>query len=124
MPAGADAAPIDHADFVVVSAHKRGGPPGVGALLVRDLGTLSPTGGQERGYRAGTENLPGALGFAAAIEEPEDIARMAALRTTLADAIRRSGGEVVADQAPRHPANGSYRTPGKTGRGAGRGKGG
>src|SRR3546814_9519858 len=58
MPAGADAAPIDHADFVVVSAHKRGGPPGVGALLVRDLGTLSPTGGQERGYRAGTENLP------------------------------------------------------------------
>ncbi|RIA45613.1 cysteine desulfurase [Hephaestia caeni] len=112
MPAGADPAPIDHADFVVVSAHKRGGPPGVGALLVRDLGTLSPTGGQERGYRAGTENLPGALGFAAAVEEPEDIARMAALRVTLDDAIRRSGGEVVADQAPRHPAIASYRMRG------------
>ncbi|MCM8730087.1 cysteine desulfurase family protein [Hephaestia sp. GCM10023244] len=112
MPAGADPAPIDHADFIVVSAHKRGGPPGVGALLVRDLGTLSPTGGQERGYRAGTENLPGALGFAAAVEEPEDIARMAALRATLDDAIRRSGGEVLAENAPRHPAIGSYRMRG------------
>src|SRR3546814_3745204 len=37
---------------------------------------------------------------------------MAALRSTLDDAIRRSGGEVVADQAPRHPAIGSYRMRG------------
>lgn len=112
MPAGADPAPIEHADFLVVSAHKRGGPPGIGALLVRDLGTLSPTGGQERGYRAGTENLPGALGFAAAVEEPEDVARMAALRATLDDAIARSGGEVVGAAAERHPAIGSYRMRG------------
>ena len=56
-----------YADFVALSAHKRGGPPGVGALLVRDLATLSPTGGQERGYRPGTENLPGVLGYAAAL---------------------------------------------------------
>ena len=42
-----------------LSAHKRGGPPGVGALLVRDLRLLHPSGGQERGYRPGTENLPG-----------------------------------------------------------------
>src|SRR3546814_19911339 len=104
MPAGADAAPIDHADFVVVSAHKRGGPPGVGALLVRDLGTLSPTGVQERGSRAGTENLPGAPGSPAATEAPEDIASIATLRPTLADAHRRWGGHVVADHAPQHPA--------------------
>jgi cysteine desulfurase len=112
MPAGIDPAPADHADFVVVSAHKRGGPPGVGALLVRDLGALAPTGGQERGYRAGTENLPGALGFAAAVEEPEDVDRMAALRATLDDAILRSGGEVVGAAAERHPAIGAYRMRG------------
>jgi len=60
--------PLPDADMVVVSAHKLGGPPGIGALLVRDFGLLDPVGGQEFGYRAGTENLPGALGFAAAVE--------------------------------------------------------
>ena len=54
--------------MIVVSAHKLGGPPGIGALLVRDLGLLEAAGGQEQGYRGGTENLPGALGFAAAVE--------------------------------------------------------
>lgn len=112
MPAGADAAVIDHADFVALSAHKRGGPPGVGALLVRDLATLSPSGGQERGYRAGTENLPGVLGYAAALAEAEPLAHWTDLRAMLDDGIRRSGGEVVADGAPRHPAIGSYRMPG------------
>lgn len=56
------------ADMVIVSAHKLGGPIGIGALLVRDFALLAPAGGQERGYRRGTENLPGALGFAAALE--------------------------------------------------------
>jgi len=60
--------PLPDADMVVVSAHKLGGPVGVGALLVRDLAMLEPCGGHERGYRAGTENLPGVLGFAAALE--------------------------------------------------------
>ncbi len=108
MPASP--APVRHADFVALSAHKRGGPPGVGALLVRDLATLAPTGGQERGYRPGTENLPGVLGYAAALDEPEP--DHADLRARLDDAIRRSGGEVVADGAVRHPAIGSYRMPG------------
>ncbi len=112
MPAGIDPDVMAQADFVAVSAHKRGGPPGLGALLVRDLATLHPSGGQERGYRAGTENLPAALGFAASLREPEDLAAMAALRARLDDAIARSGGEVVADRAPRHPAIGSYRLPG------------
>ncbi len=60
--------PLPDADMVVVSGHKLGAPIGIGALLVRDYGLLEPTGGQERGYRAGTENLPGAMAFAAALE--------------------------------------------------------
>ncbi|WP_353203543.1 aminotransferase class V-fold PLP-dependent enzyme [Sphingomonas sp.] len=112
MPPGADADVGRLADFIAISAHKRGGPPGVGALLVRDVATLSPTGGQERGYRAGTENLPGALGFAAALAEPEDIAAMLPLRAKLDDAIARSGGQIVAPAAPRHPAISAYRLPG------------
>lgn len=59
---------LPDADMGVVSAHKLGGPIGIGALLVRDFAMLEPSGGQERGYRAGTENLPGALAFAAALE--------------------------------------------------------
>ncbi|MFS0848850.1 cysteine desulfurase family protein [Novosphingobium panipatense] len=60
---------LPEADMIVLSAHKLGGPVGIGALLVRDFGMLEPTGGQERGYRAGTENLPGALAFVAALEK-------------------------------------------------------
>lgn len=59
---------LPEADMLVISAHKFGGPIGVGALLVRDYALLEPVGGHERGYRQGTENLPGALGMAAALE--------------------------------------------------------
>ena len=59
------------ADMVIVSAHKFGGPIGVGVLLVKDFKMLKPVGGHERGYRRGTENLPGALGMAAALEAGE-----------------------------------------------------
>ena len=54
--------------MIAVAAHKFGGPIGIGALLVRDFALLEPSGGQERGYRAGTENLPLALGMVAALE--------------------------------------------------------
>jgi cysteine desulfurase len=56
------------ADMAIVSAHKFGGPIGVGVLLVKDFNMLVAIGGHERGYRRGTENLPGALGMAAALE--------------------------------------------------------
>ncbi|MXO51232.1 aminotransferase class V-fold PLP-dependent enzyme [Erythrobacter gaetbuli] len=59
--------PLPPCDLAIISAHKFGGPIGVGALLVRDYAMLEPAGGQERGYRRGTENLPGALGMAAAL---------------------------------------------------------
>ena len=111
MPAHADPTLADHADFVALSSHKRGGPPGMGALLIRDLALLAPTGGQERGYRPGTENVPGALGYAAALDEPEPIERWAALRTMMEEEIVAAGGEVVAGRQHRHPAIGSYRMP-------------
>ncbi|MDA0820261.1 MAG: aminotransferase class V-fold PLP-dependent enzyme [Proteobacteria bacterium] len=59
---------LPDADMIVVSAHKFGGPIGIGALLVRDYNLLEPVGGHERGYRQGTENMPAALGMAAVLE--------------------------------------------------------
>jgi len=109
---GGDDAPQDVADLIALSGHKRGGPPGIGGLLVRDLAMLLPTGGQERGYRGGTENMPAALGFAAALAVPEALDAMAAMRARLDGAVRAMEGEVVADTAPRAPHIGSYRLPG------------
>ncbi|MEJ6814572.1 MAG: cysteine desulfurase family protein [Octadecabacter sp.] len=59
------------ADMAVLSAHKFGGPKGVGALIVRDhfeIDPLSLGGGQEMGRRSGTENIIGIAGMGAAIE--------------------------------------------------------
>ena len=112
MPAGADRDVVRHAELVALSAHQRGGPIGVGALLVRDLATLDPTGGQERGYRPGTENMPAILGYAAALAEPEDVGHYAELRRYLDDTMTSLGGEPVLPGASRHPAIGSYRLPG------------
>ncbi len=59
------------ADMAIVSAHKLGGPKGVGALILREgleIPALSLGGGQEQGRRSGTENLIGIAGFGAAIE--------------------------------------------------------
>jgi cysteine desulfurase len=58
-------------DFVALSAHKIGGPKGVGALIVKRGRKLEPYlqgGGQERKRRSGTENVPGVAGFAAAMD--------------------------------------------------------
>ncbi len=58
-------------DMALVSAHKLGGPKGVGALIVRaglDIPPLHPGGGQEMGRRSGTENVVGIAGFGAAAE--------------------------------------------------------
>ena len=57
------------ADFALVSAHKIGGPKGVGALILREgleIAPLRPGGGQEQGRRSGTENVAGIAGFGAA----------------------------------------------------------
>ena len=105
--------PLPDADLISISAHKLGGPPGMGALLVRNLGLLSPTGGQEQGYRRGTENLPAAIGFAAALEAGFAWMETAVrLRKMLEDAIVAAGGAVVAASSNRLATIGSYRMPG------------
>lgn len=104
---------LPSADLIAVSAHKLGGPPGVGALLVRDLRLLNASGGQERGYRGGTENVPAVLGFAAALEAGRGwIERARDLRAHLDGAIEGSGGTIVGKSAERLPTIGAYRMPG------------
>ena len=113
---GASKMPLPDADFIAICAHKLGGPPGVGALLVRDLGTLEPCGGgQEKGYRRGTQDVPGALAFAAALAaKPYDMARMAALRSRLEDGAKALGASVIGDGAPRAATIGAVSLPGAT----------
>ena len=105
--------PLPDADFSAACAHKLGGPAGVGVLLVKDLATLEPVGGQEKGYRRGTQDAPSAAGFAAALTaRPYDMDRIRALRFRLEDAIRSVGGVVVAGESARIPTIGSYAMPG------------
>jgi cysteine desulfurase len=113
---GASKMPLPDADFIAICAHKLGGPPGIGALLVRDLGTLSPCGGgQEKGYRRGTQDVPGALAFAAALAaKPYDMARMASLRERLEAGIKAVGASVIGEDAPRAPTIGAISLPGAT----------
>lgn len=104
---------LPDADFIALSAHKLGGPPGVGALLVRDLATLDPVGGQEKGYRRGTQDAPSALAFAAALAaRPYDMERLAALRQQLDDGVRAAGGIVIGEDSPRLPNIGAVALPG------------
>ena len=110
---GASKASLPDADFIALSAHKLGGPPGIGALLVRDLATLTPVGGQERGYRRGTEDMPGALAFAAALAAKSyDMTRLAALRDRLDRGVEAAGGVIIGKDSPRLPNIGTVALPG------------
>ena len=94
------AIPIDvqamNIDLLSLSAHKIHGPKGVGVLYVRKgvkIDSLIHGGAQERGFRAGTENLPGIVGLGKAIEvacanQEDNSARMTALRQRLIDGLR------------------------------------
>lgn len=108
--------PLPQADFIVIAAHKFGGPPGVGALLIKDIATLEAIGGQEGGFRPGTAAVPSIMGFAAACEADhgwyEDSKR---LRARLDSAILAAGGEIVAGSAPRIATIACYRMPGVPG---------
>jgi cysteine desulfurase len=92
---------LPDADLAILSAHKFGGPIGVGALLVKDFAMLHPMGGQERGYRRGTENLPGVVGMAAALDacgdpylDPDILEPLDAL----AEQCRALGGAWLSDR--------------------------
>lgn len=105
--------PLPDADLIVASGHKLGAPPGVGALLVRDLATLAATGGQERGYRGGTENLPAILSLAAALESDRGwLDEVTRLRARLDDGIRAAGGTIVGGDRLRLATIAAYRMPG------------
>jgi cysteine desulfurase len=105
--------PLPDADFIAACAHKLGGPPGIGVLLVRDLATLEPVGGQEKGYRRGTQDAPNALAFAAALAARRwDVDRLAALRTRLERGVTRAGGLVIGEDSPRIPTIGAVSLPG------------
>jgi cysteine desulfurase len=86
------------ADYLTLSAHKAGGAAGIGALVVRGsspMGSLLFGGGQERGKRAGTENILGAAAFAAACQasSDEERARVRAIRDSFEAALLREAPE-------------------------------
>lgn len=117
--------PVDFAaagiDAMAVSAHKFGGPKGVGALILRDgveLPALIQGGGQERRRRGGTENIPGIAGFGAAAEvarktiaEPGRIAR---LRDRLEAGLvaLTPGAEIIGANVERLPNTTCVAVPG------------
>jgi len=102
------AAAAASADLVTLSAHKLGGPKGVGVLVVREGTTLRPLafgGGQERERRSGTHDVAGAVGMAVALRlavgrRGTEVARVGALRDRLADGLLSSIGDSV-ESAPR-----------------------
>lgn len=104
---------LPDADLIAIAGHKFGGPVGVGALLVRDWALLNPDGGQERGYRGGTENLPAVMGLVAALEAGQGrMGEIDALRARLESGLIAAGAEIVAGAAERIATIGAVRRPG------------
>jgi cysteine desulfurase len=104
---------LPDADFIAACAHKLGGPPGIGVLLIRNLATLDAVGGQEKGYRRGTQDAPNALAFAAALAaRPYDLDRLTRLRARIEDGVKAAGGVIVGEDAPRLPTIGAIALPG------------
>jgi len=110
------------ADLITFSAHKVGGPKGVGALvLAEDIQGLEPLlrgGGQELGRRAGTENVAGIAAFGAATTAAMaalagDISRLHALRERLENGLQQTPGMIVfSAEVPRLPNTTLFTVPG------------
>lgn len=98
------------ADTLALSAHKLGGPQGVGALVAGTRATIvrqQHGGGQERGRRAGTENVAGIAGFGAAAEaavhDLPSMANQGTWRDALAERLKAAGAVVLGEGAQRLP---------------------
>lgn len=102
-------------DLVAISGHKFGGPKGEGVLVVRDSTQLEPQiegGGQERGLRAGTVNVAGAVALATALRvtherRAEEVTRIAGLRDRLLDGLRATSAPLVVNGDPASKVAGS-----------------
>ena len=111
-----------NADLLTLSAHKVGGPKGVGALIVAEgvlgLEPLLRGGGQELGRRAGTENVAGIAGFgaaatAASVALEADALRLEGQRRRLENGLRETSGIIVfSDEVPRLPNTTLFTVPG------------
>jgi cysteine desulfurase len=105
VPVRVDQTPCD---LLAISAHKVGGPKGIGALYIRDSTVVLPLvhgGGQERELRPGTENVAAAIGLATAVQlaaegQLQHAAHTAALRDRLLAGIRRIMSDVVVNGPP------------------------
>ncbi len=98
------------ADMMTLSAHKAGGPQGIGVLVFNDavpLAALMTGGGQERSRRAGTENVAAIAGFGVLADllrdMPHETAHMERLRNKLESGLRQLGCEIFAQNANRLP---------------------
>jgi cysteine desulfurase len=110
------------ADLVTLSAHKIGGPKGVGALVLAEevlgLEPLLRGGGQELGRRAGTENVAGIAAFGAAVRAAMgaldgDTARLRGLRGRLEAGLKQTPGVIVfSEDVPRLPNTTLFTVPG------------
>ncbi len=110
------------ADLITLSAHKIGGPKGVGALVmaeeIQGLEPLLRGGGQELGRRAGTENVAGIAAFGAAVRAamatlPGDAERLQGLRNRLEAGLKETPGMILfAADAPRLPNTTLFTVPG------------
>jgi cysteine desulfurase len=111
-----------NADLMTLSAHKIGGPKGVGAVVLAEgLSGFEPLlrgGGQELGRRAGTENVAGIAGFGAAVAAAmgalqSDAIRLQGLRNRLEEGLRQFGGIIVfSDDVHRLPNTTLFTVPG------------
>jgi cysteine desulfurase len=111
------------ADLMTISAHKLGGPKGIGALILGEgLQALPPMlrgGGQERGQRAGTENVAGIAGFGAAVkaalgELPNETVRQDRLRGQLESGLRGHAPDLIvfSEGVPRLSNSTLFTVPG------------
>lgn len=103
------------ADFIAISGHKLGATMGTGALIARDpagLRAVQRGGGQERGHRGGTQNLPGIAALAAVLDVAHDWPAVAARRAALEARLVAAGAIIHGADAPRLPHISNIGLPG------------